>query len=185
MPTWEIPPVTITRSITVQDEVQVFGDPRTDLLTASLAVTRDGRTLTTTATLRQPTSPTTPNWWRGWPLPRPGISWGMNIHPDSTSWDFVARLRGDPDLGAYGFVQRYQDGSHTLACQANAAFDGDLYQLQFPSACLGSPVRIRFTAAMHLYDDSGQDLLGGDYAPGHGGEAMSDWLNMPVLAPPS
>jgi len=29
MPTWEIPPVTITCSITVQDELQVFGDTRT------------------------------------------------------------------------------------------------------------------------------------------------------------
>jgi hypothetical protein len=100
----------------------------------------------------------------------------MEPPPRLDQLGLVARLRGAPDLGAYGFVQPYQGGSSTLACQANAAFDGDLYRLQFPSACLGSPVRI--TAAIGLYDDSGQDLLGGDYAPGHGGEAMSDWLNM-------
>ena len=59
------PPVVISRSVTVQDDFEPFHDPRTDLLTASLGFSRDGRTLTATATLRQPTSPSSRNWWYG------------------------------------------------------------------------------------------------------------------------
>ena len=61
MPAFEIPPVTISRSVTVHDAADQR-DPRVDLRFASLAVSRDLRLWTVTAKLQQPTSPTSPNW---------------------------------------------------------------------------------------------------------------------------
>ena len=166
MPPSHIPLVVVTfsPSVTVQDPADV-DDPRADLRSATLAASRDGRVLTVSATLQQPTSPTTPNWWRGLSTPRPGITWGLNIDPTSGDWQYVANLRGDPDLGAHGGIQRQHDGAWQLACPANASFDGSTYWLQFLTSCLDNPARVRFTAYVQLYDDSGSDIIGGDYAP--------------------
>ena len=189
MPTWDPPPVVISRSVTVQDDFEPFHDPRTDLLTASLGFSRDGRTLTATATLRQPTSPSSRNWWYGFADNRPGIDWHLNLHAETIDSDFIAHLRGDPDLGqfgAYGVVTRGQGRlESTLACQASSSFDGNLYQVQFPSACVGSPRRIRFFVGIMLYNDTGDDVSMDTVQEKDGFPVFSDWLNMPVLAPPS
>ena len=42
MPTWDPPPVVISRSVTVQDDFEPFHDLRTDLLTASLGFPATG-----------------------------------------------------------------------------------------------------------------------------------------------
>ena len=182
------PPVVISRSVTVQDDFEPFhDDPRTDLLTASLGFSRDGKTLTATATLRQPTSPSSRNWWYGYGERRPGIDWHLNLHAETIESDFVAHLRGDPDFGefgAYGVVTRGFIPQATLVCQASASFDGNLYQVQFPSACVGSPRRIRFFVGIMLYNDIGDDVSMNTVQEKDGFAVLSDWLNMPVLAPP-
>jgi hypothetical protein len=43
MPIWEVPPVTITRPVPVDDQPD-RPDPRVDLRSASLALSRDART---------------------------------------------------------------------------------------------------------------------------------------------
>ena len=43
MPIWEVPPVTITRPVPVDDQPD-RSDPRVDLRSASLALSRDART---------------------------------------------------------------------------------------------------------------------------------------------
>jgi hypothetical protein len=176
MPIWEVPPVTITRPVPVHDQPGQ-PDPRVDLHSASLALSRDARTMTVTARLRQPTSPTAPNWWLGSSVARPGIVWGLNLD-GSDRWQYLVHLRGDPDLGAYGFVERGQEPSR-VTCNANAAFDGDEYRVTFAIGCLGRiPSRIRFTASVRLFDDGGSGrLLGADHAP-----EFSDWLTPPVVA---
>ena len=173
--------VTFSPSVTVQDPAE-FDDPRADLRSATLAASHDGRVLTVSATLQQPTSPTTPNWWRGLSLPRPGITWGLNTDPTSGDWQYVANLRGDPDLGAYGFVERRPGGASQVVCPADASFDGSTYWLRFLTSCLGNPARVRFAAYVQLYDDSGSDIIGGDYAPDPGdlGMDFSDWLTIPL-----
>ena len=180
MPIWEVPPVTITRTVAAQDGVDQ-PDPRVDLRFASLALSRDARTMTVTAKLQQPTSPTAPNWWHGISPQRPGILWGLNLD-GSGRWQYVVHLRGDPDLGAYGFVQRGQQEPTQIACTANASFDGAEYRAAFATACLGAvPTRIRFTAYIQLVDGSGgTGLLGADYAPELA--EFSDWLVPPVVA---
>jgi hypothetical protein len=182
--TWQVfPPVSVTPSVEVQDEADA-PDPRVDLRHASLTVSRDKRTVVVTARLQQPTSPTTPNWWRGTSLPRPGITWGLNFD-GSGAWQYAARLRGDPNLGAYGFVERGQATPSQVVSVASASFDGSEYRLQFPMSSFGGiPTRIRFTVAMHLYaDEDGDDpLLGGDYAPEPAPGAFSDWFIVPVVA---
>ena len=113
----------------------------------------------------------------------------MNLHAETIDSDFIAHLRGDPDLGqfgAYGVVTRGQGRlESTLACQASASFDGNLYQVQFPSACVGSPRRIRFFVGIMLYNDTGDDVSMDTVQEKDGFPVFSDWLNMPVLAPPS
>jgi hypothetical protein len=180
MPIWEVPPVTITRPVAVDDQPDQ-PDPRVDLRSASLALSRDARTMTVTARLRQPTSPTAPNWWLGSSLSRPGIVWGLNLD-GSDRWQYVVHLRGDPDLGAYGFVERGQERPSRVTCNANASFDGDEYRVTFAIGCLDRiPSRIRVTAAVQLFDDSGSGrLLGADHPPEP--LAFSDWLTPPVVA---
>jgi hypothetical protein len=180
MQAFKFPPVTISRSVTVQDAADQ-PDPRVDLRFASLAVSRDLRLWTVTAKLQQPTNPTSPNWWRGLSVPRPGIAWGLNLD-GSGNWQYVVNLRGDPDLGAYGYVERGQETPSQITCQASASFDGMEYRVQFPSTCLGGiPQRIRFTAYVQLYDDTGTGgILGGDYAPDWA--EYSDWLNIPNVS---
>jgi hypothetical protein len=163
------------RSVSVQDAVDA-DDPRADLRSATVSVSRNRRLLTVTAHLEQPTSPTSQNWWRGLSLPRGGISWGLNSDPASGDWSYVAELRGDPVLGAYGYVERRQDGTSQLACRAKASFDGTRYQLRFPASCIGNPDRVRFTAYAQLYDDAGAGIIGGDYAPAWA--ELSDWLSI-------
>jgi hypothetical protein len=161
------------RAVTVQDPLDT-GDAIADLRSASVALSRDRRHMTVTARFDQPTSPTSQNWWFGSSLPRGGITWGLNTDPASTDWQYVADLRGDPVLGAYGYVARRVGGSDRLACRANAWFDGASYRMRFPASCIGSPERLRFSAYGQLYHDSGMGIIGGDYAPGWG--ELSDWL---------
>jgi hypothetical protein len=161
------------RSVSVQDPLDT-GDAIADLRAASVAVSRDGQYLTVSARFEQPTNPTTQNWWFGASLPRPGISWGLNTDPASTEWHHVAEFRADPVMGAYGYVARYVSGSPQLVCRANASFDGTTYRMRFPVRCIGSPERLRFTAYAQLYHDSGEGIIGGDYAPAWG--EFSRWL---------
>ena len=175
--TWQVfPPVTVE----VQDEAE-GGDPRVDLRHASLTVSRDKRTVVVTARLQQPTNPTTPNWWLGKSLPRPGIRWGLNLD-GSANWQYIANLRGAPLTGAYGYVERGQEDPSQVVSPAVASFDGTEYRLQFPTSAFGGiPTRIRFSVYVQLYDDSGEGgILGGDYAPAGG--TFSDWFTVPVLA---
>ena len=164
-----------TRSVTVQDPIDA-DDPRADLRGATVSVSRDHQLLTVTAQLEQPTSPTSENWWRGLSLPRGGISWGLNSDPASGEWQYVAELRGDPVLGAYGYVERRQGGGSQVVCRANASFDGTSYRLRFPTGCIGDPERVRFGAYVQLYDDSASGIIGGDYAPAWA--ELSDWLSL-------
>ena len=46
--------------------------------------------------------------------------------------------------------------------------------MRFPVRCIGSPERLRFTAYAQLYHDSGEGIIGGDYAPAWG--EFSGWL---------
>jgi hypothetical protein len=161
------------RSVSVQDPLET-GDAIADLRAASVAVSRDRQYLTVSARFEQPTSPTTQNWWFGASLPRPGISWGLNTDPASTEWHHVAEFRADPVMGAYGYVAKYVSGSLQLVCRANASFDGTTYRLRFPVRCIGSPEQLRFTAYAQLYHDSGEGIIGGDYAPAFG--EFSNWL---------
>jgi hypothetical protein len=163
------------RTVTVQDPLDT-GDAIADLRSASVAVSRDRRHLTVTARFEQPTSPTSQNWWFGSSLPRGGITWGLNTDPASGDWPYVAELRGDPVLGAYGYVARQVNGAYQLACRATASFDGTSYRVRFPVSCIGSPERVRFTAYGQLYHDSGSGIIGGDYAPGWG--ELSGWLSL-------
>jgi hypothetical protein len=137
--------------------------------------------MTVTANLQQPTSPTDPIWWHGIGVQRPGIAWGLNLD-GSERWQYVVHLRGDPDLGAYGFVERGQEEPTQIACTANASFDGAEYRVVFATGCLGGvPTRIRFTAYIQLFDGSGGiRILGADYAPEW--LEFSDWLVPPVVA---
>jgi hypothetical protein len=162
------------RSVGVQDPADV-PDPRVDLRAATAAVSRDGRFVTVTATLAEPTDPTSVYWWRGYSLPRPGISWGFNVDPASPSWRHRAELRGDPVLGAYGYVAlEPADSPEHVTCRVTPSFDGASYRMRFPVSCLGSPARVRFGVAVQLYDETGTDILGGDIAPGF--DELSDWL---------
>jgi hypothetical protein len=161
------------RSVSVQDPLDT-GDDIADLRSATVALSRDRRYLTVSARFEQPTSPTSQNWWFGASLPRPGITWGLNSDPASGEWQHVAEFRGDPVMGAYGYVAKTVSGSHRLTCRASASFDGGTYRMRFPVSCIGSPERIRFTAYAQLYHDSGSGIIGGDYAPEWG--VFSGWL---------
>jgi hypothetical protein len=161
------------RAVSVQDPVDT-GDAIADLRSASIATGRDRRMLTVTARFEQPTSPTGHNWWFGSSLPRGGITWGLNIDPTSTDWQYVAELRGDPVMGAYGYVAKREGGTDRLACRVSASFDGISHRMRFPVSCIGSPERLRFTAYAQLYHDSGSGIIGGDYAPAWG--ELSDSL---------
>jgi hypothetical protein len=163
------------RAVTVQDPLET-GDAIADLRSASVAVSRDRRYLTVSARFEQPTSPTSQNWWFGSSLPRGGITWGLNTDPATTDWEYVAELRGDPVMGAYGYVARQVSGAYQLTCRASASFDGAVYRVRFPVRCIGSPAGLRFTAYAQLYHDSGSGIIGGDYAPGWG--ELSDRLNL-------
>jgi hypothetical protein len=155
------------RTVTVQDPLET-GDAIADLRSASVAVSRDRQYLTVTARFEEPTSPTSQNWWFGSSLPRGGITWGLNTVPATTDWQYVAELRGDPVMGAYGYVAKQVNGSYQLTCRANASFDGTSYRVRFPVRCIGGPASLRFTAYAQLYHDSGMGIIGGDYAPGWG-----------------
>jgi hypothetical protein len=164
------------RSVSVQDPADV-PDPRVDLRAATAAVSRDGRFVTVTATLAEPTDPTSVYWWRGYSLPRPGIAWGFNVDSTSPSWSWVyrAELRGDPVLGPYGYVAHEPgDSPDQVTCRVTPSFDGASYRMRFPVRCIGSPARVRFGVYVQLYDETGTDILGGDIAPGW--EEVSDWL---------
>jgi hypothetical protein len=161
------------RSVTVHDQLDA-DDPRADLRSATVARSRDRRYLTVIARFEQPTSPTSGNWWSGTSLPRGGISWGLNTDPASGEWHHVAELRGDPVLGAYGYVAKRVGGTDQVTCRANASFDGTSYRMRFPTSCIGGPDRLRFTAYGQLYHDSGMGIIGGDYAPAWA--EFSDWL---------
>ena len=137
-------------------------------------MSRDRRYLTVSARFEQPTSPTSQNWWFGASLPRPGITWGLNTDPASTEWQRIAEFRADPVMGAYGYVAKYVSGTPRLVCRANASFDGTTYRLRFPVRCIDSPERLRFSAYAQLYHDSGEGIIGGDYAPDFG--RFSGWL---------
>ena len=163
------------RAVTVQDPLET-GDAIADLRSASVAVSRDLRHLTVSARFEQPTSPTSQNWWFGSSLPRGGITWGLNTDRATSDWQYVAELRGDPVMGAYGYVARQVSGAYQLTCRAQASFDGTSYQVRFPARCIGSPESLRFTAYGQLYHDSGSGIIGGDYAPGWG--EFSDWLEL-------
>jgi len=163
------------RSVSVQDPLET-GDAIADLRSASVAVSRDRRYLTVSARFEQPTSPTSRNWWFGASLPRPGISWGLNTDPASTEWNRVAEFRADPVMGAYGYVAKYVSGTLRPVCRATASFDGTSYRLRFPVSCIGSPEQLRFSAYAQLYHDSGEGIIGGDYAPEFG--EFSGWLNL-------
>jgi hypothetical protein len=165
----------IHRSITINDPTDA-DDPRADIRTATATIHPDGN-LTLTARLKQPTSPTTANWWCGTSVPRPGITWGLNTDPDTAAWNYVARLRGDPELGAYAFVSRRQSSStDQVVCPASASFDGTTYRLDFPAGCLGGAERVRMTVYVQLYDDKRTGIIGGDYAPEWA--KLSDWLSL-------
>ena len=82
-----------------------------------------------------PTSPTSQNWWFGSSLPWGGITWGLNTDPTTTEWQYVAELRGDPVMGAYGYVAKQVNGAYQLTCRANASFDGASYRVRFPVGC--------------------------------------------------
>ena len=161
------------RSVSVRDPLDT-GDAIADLRSASVAVSRDRRYLTVSARFEQPTSPTSQNWWFGASLPRPGITWGLNTDPASTEWQRIAEFRADPVMGAYGYVAKYVSGTPRLVCRANASFDGTTYRLRFPVRCIDSPERLRFSAYAQLYHDSGEGIIGGDYAPDFG--RFSGWL---------
>jgi hypothetical protein len=160
------------RAVTVQDPLDT-GDAIADLRSASVALSPDRRSLTVSARFEEPTDPTSQNWWFGASLPRGGVTWGLNTDPASTDWQYVAELRDDPVMGAYGYVARQVGGSYRLTCRASASFDGASYRLRFPVRCIGSPDRLRFTAYGQLYAD-GEGIIGGDYAPGWG--EFSRWL---------
>jgi hypothetical protein len=161
------------RSVSVQDPLDT-GDAIADLRAASVAVSRDRAHVTVTARFEQPTSPTTQNWWFGSSLPRGGITWGLNTDPATADWQYVAELRGDPVMGAYGYVAKQVNGAYQLTCRADASFDGTSYRVRFPVRCIGGPDRLRFTAYGQLYHDSGSGIIGGDYAPAWG--EFSGWL---------
>ena len=163
------------RTVTVQDPLET-GDAIADLRSASAAVSHDRRHLTVTARFEQPTSPTSQHWWFGSSLPRGGITWGLNTDPATTEWQYVAELRGDPVMGAYGYVAKQVNGAYQLTCRVHAWFDGTSYRVRFPVRCIGGPDGLRFTAYGQLYHDSGSGIIGGDYAPGWG--EFSDWLKL-------
>ena len=170
------PATTAGRAVTVQDPRDT-GDARADLRSATVAVSPDRRYVTVSAQLYQPTSPTTENWWRGTSLPRPGIVWGLNTDPAGRAWDYTAHLRGDPDLGTYGFVAYRGNLDHDEPrCRVAGSFDGATYQMRFPVRCIGGPERLRFTAYVQLYSDNADDIIGGEYAPAW--DEFSPWLNL-------
>jgi hypothetical protein len=170
------PATAARRAVTVQDPRDA-DDPRADLRSATVAVSPDRRYVTVSAQLYQPTSPTTENWWRGTSLPRPGIVWGLNTDPAGRAWDYTAHLRGDPDLGTYGFVAYRGNLDHDEPrCRVAGSFDGATYQMRFPVRCIGSPERVRFTAYMQLYNDNADGIIGGEYAPAW--DEFSPWLSL-------
>jgi hypothetical protein len=132
------------RAVTVQDPLDT-GDQRADLRSATVAVGHDRQFVTVSARLSQPTSPATENWWRGTSLPRPGIVWGLNTDPTGRAWDYTAQLRGDPDLGTYGFVAyRGQLHHDEPRCRVAGSFDGHL-----PDAVPGALHRQPRAPALH------------------------------------
>jgi hypothetical protein len=164
------------RAVTVQDPRDA-DDPRADLRSVTVALSADKQFVTVSAQLYQPTSPTTENWWRGTSLPRPGITWGLNTDPSGRQWDYVAQLRGDPDLGTYGFVAfRGNLGQDEPRCRVAGSFDGATYRMRFPVTCIGSPERVRFTAYVQLYNDTADGIIGGEYAPAW--DEFSPWLSL-------
>ena len=113
----------------------------------------------------------------GTSLPRPGIVWGLNTDPAGRAWDYTAQLRGDPDLGTYGFVAyRGQLDHDEPRCRVAGSFDGATYRMRFPVRCIGSPERVRFTAYVQLYNDTADGIIGGEYAPAW--DEFSAWLNL-------
>jgi hypothetical protein len=164
------------RAVTVQDPRDT-DDARADIRSATVAVSSDRQFVTVSAKVYQPTSPTTVNWWQGTSLPRGGIVWGLNTDPATQLWDYTAHLRGDPDLGTYGFVAyRANMGHDEPRCRVAGSFDGSTYRMRFPVRCIGSPERVRFTAYMQLYNDNADGIIGGEYAPAWG--ELSPWLSL-------
>jgi opacity protein-like surface antigen len=164
-----------TAAVTVQDPPDT-DDPRGDLRSATVALSADKRYLTVSARLYQPTSPTAGNWWRGTSLPRPGIVWGLNTDPSGWLWDYTAQLRGDPDLGTYGFVAYRGNLDHDEPrCRVAGSFDGTTYRMRFPVTCIGSPAQVRLTAYIQLYNDTADGIFA-DYAPAWG--EFSPWLRL-------
>jgi hypothetical protein len=164
------------RAVTVQDPPDT-GDLKADIRSATVAVSQDRRYVIVSAQVYQPTSPTTVNWWRGTSLPRPGIVWGLNTDPATQLWDYTVHLRGDPDLGTYGFVAYRADMDHDEPrCRVAGSFDGSTYRMRFPVRCIGSPERVRFTAYLQLYNDRANGIIGGDYAPAWA--ELSPWLRL-------
>jgi hypothetical protein len=164
------------RAVTVQDPRDA-DDPRADMRSVTVAVSQDRQYVTVSAQLYQPTSPATVNWWRGTSLPRGGIVWGLNTDPATQLWDYTAQLRGDPDLGTYGFVAYRGNMDHDEPrCRVAGSFDGTTYRMRFPVRCIGSPERVRFNAYVQLYNDNADGIIGGEYAPAWG--EFSPWLNL-------
>src|SRR5918995_612256 len=98
----------------------------------------------------------------------------VSVQDPLDTGDAIAELRGDPVMGAYGYVAKQVNGAYQLTCRADASFDGTSYRVRFPVRCIGGPDRLRFTAYGQLYHDSGSGIIGGDYAPAWG--EFSGWL---------
>jgi hypothetical protein len=163
------------RAVTVQDPLDT-GEPRGDLRSATVALSADKRYLIVSARLYQPTSPTSEIWWRGTSLPRPGIVWGLNTDPSGSLWDYTAQLRGDPDLGTYGFVAyRGQLDHDEPRCRVAGSFDGTTYRMRFPVTCIGSPAQVRLNAYIQLYNDTADGIFA-DYAPAW--NEFSPWMSL-------
>jgi hypothetical protein len=81
-----------------------------------------------------------------------------------SEWPYRVEFRGDPVLGAYGYVEQGNETGR-IACRPSAAFDGTSYRMRVPLGCVGNPDRVRFVAYVQRYDDSGTDIIGADYAP--------------------
>ena len=96
-------------------------------------------------TLETPTDPDVdPNWDNA-----TGLLWSLDTNGDTTA-DFTAAY-----LGAGGGVTT--PNSQTLLCQATRVYNATeevQYFLKFPSACIGNPTLLRFTATMTYKTDA-------------------------------
>ena len=102
---------------------------------------------------------------------------GPQHRPHRAGLGLTAQLRGDPDLGTYGFVAyRGQLDHDEPRCRVAGSFDDATYRMRFPAGCIGSPERLRFTAYVQLYNDTADGIIGGDYAPAW--DEFSTWLDL-------